>query len=149
MSGVVFSPFSMSIVIWLLTFVLILVCVFLILVVLMQKPKSDGGMGAALGGGATEATFGADAGNVLTKATIRAAVIFFVLSFGLYLAHIWQSKDARSRGALPTIPAEEAPASPDSGASVTLPDASATSVTAEPAAKSEAAATTKEPEAQK
>ncbi|RRJ98198.1 preprotein translocase subunit SecG [Opitutaceae bacterium TAV4] len=142
----------MSIVIWLLTFVLILVCVFLILVVLMQKPKSDGGMGAALGGGMTEATFGADTGNVLTKATIRAAIIFFILSFGLYLGHIWQSKTVRNRGALPTIPAAEAPAEPATSATpATVPDASATTITAEPA-KSDApaaAAAGAEPEAKR
>ena len=41
----------MSIVLGILTFVLILVSLFLILVVLAQKAKSDGGMGSAMGGG--------------------------------------------------------------------------------------------------
>ena len=48
----------MSIVLGILTFVLILVSLFIVLVVLAQKSK-DGGMGAALGGGAAEAAFGA------------------------------------------------------------------------------------------
>mgnify|MGYP003635504394 CR=1 FL=1 len=114
----------MSILIGIFTFILILVSLFMILLVLMQKAKSDGGMGAALGGGAAEATFGADTGNVLTKATINAAVAFFVLSFLLYLGHIWERNhgDASSGTALPTIeapaadpvtsatPTEEAPA---------------------------------------
>jgi len=70
----------MSILIGILTFVLILVSLFMVLVVLAQKAK-DGGVGAALGGGATEAAFGAETGNVLSKATINAAIAFFVLSF--------------------------------------------------------------------
>ena len=56
----------MSIVLGILTFVLILVSIFLVLIVLMQKSK-DGGMGAALGGGAAEAAFGADT-NAFTVA---------------------------------------------------------------------------------
>ena len=84
----------MSIVLGILTFVLILISVFLILVVLAQKAKNDGGVGAALGGGMTESAFGADTGNVLSKATINAAIAFFVLSFGLYLGHIYQRTHA-------------------------------------------------------
>lgn len=101
----------MSILIGIFTFVLILISVFLVLVVLAQKAKSDGGMGASLGGGATEAAFGADTGNVLTKATINAAIAFFVLTFGLYLGHIYVSKHAKSsEGALPVIAVPAAPA---------------------------------------
>lgn len=104
----------MNIFIGILTFVLILVSLFLILVVLAQKAKSDGGMGAALGGGMAESAFGADTSNVLSKATINATIAFFVLSFALYLGHIYQRKHARETGgALPTIttPATTAPAS--------------------------------------
>jgi len=96
----------MSVLLAIFTFVLILVSLFLILVVLMQKAKSDGGMGAAMGGGMAEATFGADTGNVLSKATINASIIFFVLSFSLYLGSIYHYKHgSRSGGALPTIAA--------------------------------------------
>ncbi len=112
----------MSILLPILTALLILISVFLILVVLAQKAKSDGGVGSALGGGMTEATFGADTGNVLSKATINAAIAFFVLSFALYLGHIYQRKHASATGdALPTItapakpataPAQPAPAAP-------------------------------------
>jgi preprotein translocase subunit SecG len=106
----------MSVLLPILTFVLILVAIFLILVILMQKAKSDGGMGAALGGGMTEATFGADTGNVLTKATINASILFFVLSFALYLGWIFQLKhSAKTGGVLPTISAPMTP--------VTLPPA--------------------------
>ncbi len=99
----------MSIVLGILTFVLILISVFLILVVLAQKAKNDGGVGAALGGGMTESAFGADTGNVLSKATINAAIAFFVLSFGLYLGHIYQRTHAtQNADALPTIVAPSA-----------------------------------------
>ncbi len=123
----------MSILIGIFTFVLILISVFLVLVVLAQKAKSDGGMGASLGGGATEAAFGADTGNVLTKATINAAIAFFVLTFGLYLGHIYVSKHAKNtEGALPTIPVPAAP----------VPEASTTSApVTTPAVESAPAAT--------
>ncbi len=122
----------MSILIGIFTFVLILVSVFLVLLVLAQKAKTDGGMGATLGGGATEAAFGADTGNVLTKATQYAAVVFFVLTFGLYLAHIYVSKHTTAtEGQLPVIEAPATPATavetspvPESteASSVTLPE---------------------------
>lgn len=100
----------MSILIGILTFILIIISIFLILVVLAQKAKSDGGVGAAMGGGAAEAAFGADTGNVLSKATINASIAFFVLSFALYLGHIYQRKHqaAAAGNALPTIAAPAA-----------------------------------------
>ncbi len=101
----------MSILLNLLTAVLILVSLFLILVVLAQKAK-DGGMGAALGGGAAEAAFGAETGNVLSKSTIYAAVLFFVLAFTLYLGRIYERKHggADAGNALPSIAAPAATA---------------------------------------
>ena len=113
----------MGILLGVLTFILILVSLFLILVVLAQKSK-DGGMGAALGGGAAEAAFGAETSNVLSKSTIYAAIIFFVLAFVLYLGRIYERTHAREAAgnALPNIgapvtpltaaPAAKSPASP-------------------------------------
>ena len=85
-----FCPF-MSLLIDIVTFVLVIISVILVFLVLMQKAKSDAGV-AAMGGGGMESAFGAEAGNVLSGATIKAAVAFFVLSFGLYLGHIYQAK---------------------------------------------------------
>lgn len=102
----------MSILLTILTGILVLVSVFLVFVVLAQKAKSDGGMGSAMGGGMAEAAFGAETGNVLSKATINAAIAFFVLSFVLYLGRIYQQKHA-SAGAdatLPAIPVSVSPA---------------------------------------
>lgn len=110
----------MNLLIGIFTFVLILVSIFMVLVVLAQKAKNDGGMGAALGGGAAEATFGAETGNVLTKATINAAIAFFVLSFLLYLGHIYvRSHATTADDALPTFDAT-APAAPAAD-SVSIP----------------------------
>jgi len=103
----------MSLLINFFTVILIFVSIFLIFVVLMQKSKSDGAV-AAMGGGAMESTFGAESGNVLSKATINLAIAFFVLSFGLYLGHIYQMKHhAAADSKLPAITAPAtAPATP-------------------------------------
>lgn len=120
------SPFTMSIVLGILTFLLILTSLFLILVVLAQKSKTDGGVGAALGGGMTEAAFGADTNNVLTKMTINASIAFFVLALVLYLGHIYQRTHASAGSeALPTIAAPAttttAPAPGKANPGVTVP----------------------------
>jgi preprotein translocase subunit SecG len=101
----------MSLVIGILTLVLVLTSIFLIFVVLMQRAKSDSGMGAAMGGGSMESTFGAETNNVLSNATIKATIVFFIVSFLLYLTHVYQSKhrDA-SDNRLPTVVAPAAPA---------------------------------------
>ena len=100
----------MGILLGVLTFILILVSLFLILVVLAQK-SSDAGLGAAIGGGAAEAAFGAQTNSVLTKATIYSSILFFVLSLLLYLGRIYQRAHANeaARNALPTIAAPVAP----------------------------------------
>ena len=98
----------MSIVIGVLTFILVITSIFLVMLVLMQRAKTDGGIGAAMAGGATESAFGAETSNVLTGATIKGAVVFFVLSFGLYLANIYQAKTRAAENA--TLPTVNAPA---------------------------------------
>jgi preprotein translocase subunit SecG len=70
----------MALLIGFLTVVMVLVCLFLVLLVLMQLPKKDAGAGLAFGGAATDALFGAGSGNFLTKATKYAAIAFFCLS---------------------------------------------------------------------
>ncbi len=116
----------MSLLLGIFTFILILVSLFLVMVVLMQKSK-DGGMGAALGGGAAEAAFGADTSNVLSKSTIYAAITFFVLAFVLYLGRIYERNHAKAAAgsALPTIAVPAAPA-----AATPAPAAGATSAPA-------------------
>src|SRR2546425_13077366 len=60
----------------------VLVALLMVLVILMQRPKSEG-LGAAFGGGVTENIFGAQTTNVLVKFTTWLAGIFFALTFGL------------------------------------------------------------------
>jgi len=123
----------MSILIGLFTLVLVVISVFMVLLVLAQKSKSDGGVGGALGGGMTEATFGADSGNVLSRMTHYGAIAFFVLSFGLYLAQISRHSAARTKSALPTIeaPALTIPAAAPAAVESSTPAAPAASVPAE------------------
>ncbi|MEY4578402.1 MAG: hypothetical protein RL701_3105 [Pseudomonadota bacterium] len=57
----------------------VMVCVFLILVVLLQAGR--GGMGAAFGGGNSQTVFGGSgAGNFLTRLTVISAALFMMLS---------------------------------------------------------------------
>jgi len=121
----------MSIALGILTFILILVSVFLVLIVLMQKSK-DGGIGSALGGGAAEAAFGAETNNVLVQATKYSAILFFVLAFLLYLGRIYERKAEKGAagGALPTITAPAAPAATTPAPAVAVP---ATAAPAAPA----------------
>jgi preprotein translocase subunit SecG len=66
-------------------FFLIIVSLFLILVVLMQRANSDGGLGTAFGSTITESAFGTEAGNVMTKITRITFIVFFAVAFVLYL----------------------------------------------------------------
>ena len=62
-----------------LTIILFLTSLFLILLVLVQLPKKEAGLGTAFGGGTTDALFGAGAGNVLTQLTKYCTILFLVL----------------------------------------------------------------------
>ena len=99
----------MSIIADILTIILVLISVFLILVVLMQKGSANGGMGAAMGGGMAEAALGAETTSVLTKVTRNTAIIFFVMVFGLGLAYIYIHSTAQKAedDALPEFAASE------------------------------------------
>jgi protein translocase SecG subunit len=80
-----------------LTFFLILNCLLLILLVLVQLPKKEAGMGQAFGGAATDALFGAGSGNALTKMTKYATGIFFILTLSLSILNAQQAKARRSQ----------------------------------------------------
>lgn len=75
-----------NIAIYILLGVNILVCILLTLLILMQKPRSEG-LGAAFGGGFTESIFGAQTSDVLTKGTIWLGSIFMVLTLVLALLY--------------------------------------------------------------
>ncbi len=67
----------------LLTFIHILVCCILIMVVLLQSGKAADLAGAFGGGGSQTALGSRGAATLLTKATTGAAVLFMVTSLGL------------------------------------------------------------------
>lgn len=75
-----------NIAIYILLGVNILVCILLTLLVLMQKPRSEG-LGAAFGGSFTDSIFGAQTSDVLTKGTIWLGSIFMVLTLVLALLY--------------------------------------------------------------
>ncbi|MSR43201.1 MAG: preprotein translocase subunit SecG [Pedosphaera sp.] len=85
----------MDFVIGLLTVVLVVDALFLILLVLVQLPKKDAGVGSAFGGGATDALFGPGSGSVLTKATKWATIIFLGLALTLSFLGV-QAKRTKS-----------------------------------------------------
>jgi preprotein translocase subunit SecG len=80
-----------------LTVILVLDCLLLILLVLIQLPKKEAGMGTAFGGATTDALFGAGSGNALTKLTKYATGIFFILALGLAILNAKQPNVARKR----------------------------------------------------
>ena len=75
-----------NIAIYILLGVNILVCILLTLLVLMQKPRSEG-LGAAFGGSFTDSIFGAQTSDVLTKGTIWLGSVFMVLTLVLALLY--------------------------------------------------------------
>jgi preprotein translocase subunit SecG len=82
-----------------------------VLVILMQRPKSEG-LGAAFGAGVTENIFGAQTTNVLVKFTTWLAGIFFALTFALSVlyAHHSVASSAFRRELMKTQPAQTSPA---------------------------------------
>ena len=102
----------------LLQIVYIVVCLFLIVVVLLQHGKGAD-IGVSLGAGSSNTVFGArGAGNFLTKLTTASAVLFMVLAFTL--ARFAADDTAED---LLGVPASDAPADArrDSGARARRP----------------------------
>ena len=128
---------------------LYLVCILVVLVIRMQRPSANAGMGSALGGGAAETVFGGESANVLSKMTTTLTVILFILSFGLYLGFVAREKtapkalDAKATApvAAPAAPAAPAAAPSAPKAPVTTPAAPA-SAAAKPQSTPAPAATT-------
>jgi preprotein translocase subunit SecG len=115
----------MSIVIGILTAVHLLVALFLIVLVLMQK-SSEQGIGAAFGGGMTETVFGAGTTTALVRMTIWCACLLLLTTLTLAVLH---SHRGRSSGSLmqrtlsttPMMPAPAQPAFPMNPQSATVP----------------------------
>src|SRR5215475_11563133 len=104
----------------LLTIILVLNCLFLGLLILIQLPKKEAGVGMAFGGGAADALFGAGSGNALSNLTKYTAVVFFVLVFFLSIlnnrAHQGTANDLKRQmqrqSAMPATPPMSTPSAP-------------------------------------
>ena len=96
----------MSILIAVLLGLWVLVALLMVLVILMQRPKSEG-LGAAFGGAMTENLFGAQTTNVLVKFTAWLAGFFFFITFLLSVlyAHRSMGGSSLSRELKKTAPA--------------------------------------------
>ena len=96
--------------IWLLTILHLFVCVFLILVVLLQTGK--GADVAAAFGGTSQTAFGArGAATLLSKLTTGSAIIFMITSFALaIMANKGASSVVSDEPAQQSAPSVPAPA---------------------------------------
>jgi len=86
----------------------LLVCILLTLLVLMQKPRSEG-LGAAFGGNFTDSIFGAQTSDVLTKGTIWLGGIFMTLT--LVLGVLYSHRQANSSSLKDELSQPDAPLS--------------------------------------
>lgn len=82
---------------------LVALCGWLILLILMQKPSANSGMGAALGGGAAESAFGGEAPKVLTRWTVYGISSYFLLTLALSIAQIYRYHHQSGKAELTTI----------------------------------------------
>jgi preprotein translocase subunit SecG len=111
-------------VIYLLEAVHVLVCVFLILVVLLQQGK--GADLSVFGGGSTQTAFGArGATTLLHKLTVASFVIFIVTTVSIALVKgqtgTVMSGTGSKAAATKTVPAKPAPAVPAAPAPAPAP----------------------------
>lgn len=147
----------MDLLIGLLTFVLVLNCTLLILLILIQLPKKDAGAGLAFGGGTSDALFGAGTGNVLTKITRHATTFFLVLALALSVMQSYRARAKRdsildqldsrattTAGQPVSVPAAAPTVAPTNAAVLTEDATATTPATSEAAATNaaDAAATT-------
>jgi preprotein translocase subunit SecG len=103
----------------------VLVCLLMVGVVLMQRPKNEG-LGAAFGGGMTENIFGAQTTHVLQKFTVWLGIVFFALT--LLLAVLYAKSDTGETviqkellsQPVPAAAAETAPAAPAEAAATPM-----------------------------
>ena len=120
----------------------VLVCLLMVVVVLMQRPKNEG-LGAAFGGGMTENIFGAQTTHVLQKFTVWLGIVFFALTLLLAILYAKRgtgetaiqkellSQPVPAATATPS-PAPEAASAPESAAATVVPEAALTTEEAAP-----------------
>jgi preprotein translocase subunit SecG len=122
-----------------LLFFYVIDALLMCLVVLMQRSKQEG-LGAAFGGGFTESVWGAQTSQVLVKATVWLAFIFFAIS--IILARLYSYRQAHDGHTstldqellkpVPAIVTNVAPVAPIPPAAAPTTSAPATSTSASP-----------------
>src|SRR2546423_7197061 len=100
----------------------ILIALLMVLVLLTQRPKSEG-LGAAFGGGVTENIFGAQTTNVLVKFTGLLTGMFFVLTFALSV--LYAHKTSRDTGLRSELLKQQSAAQPSASPAPANPNAPA------------------------
>lgn len=125
----------------------VLICLLMVVVVLMQRPKNEG-LGAAFGGGMTENIFGAQTTHVLQKFTVWLGIVFFALTLLLAILYakrgtgetsiqkelLSQPVPVASPAASPTVATTEPVAVEPVAAEATVTPAAPTSAEPAPAA---------------
>jgi preprotein translocase subunit SecG len=123
-----------------LLFLYVIDALLMCLIVLMQRSKQEG-LGAAFGGGFTESVWGAQTSQVLVKATVWLAFIFFAISILLARLYSYRQAHAAPTSTLdqellkpvPAIVTNVAPVAPITpSAAAPANSAPATSTTASP-----------------
>jgi preprotein translocase subunit SecG len=137
----------MNMLIGILTVIHVLVALFLIVLVLMQK-SSEQGVGAAFGGGFTESVFGASTTSALVRLTIWCACI--MLATTLSLAILYSHRSSLSGTVLKRTVTPTASGMPTSATTVPpltppTPGATESTVPATPVTPSVPATTTPAP----
>jgi preprotein translocase subunit SecG len=119
----------MQILINFLLAIYVLIALLMVLVILMQRPKSEG-LGAAFGAGVTENIFGAQTTNVLVKFTAWLVGIFFALTF--VLSVLYSHKTSRDTGLRRELLKQQTAAQPSASAPPANPNAPAVPVPGAP-----------------
>jgi len=139
-------PAPMNLLINLSLVFFVLVALLMVLVILMQRPKSEG-LGAAFGGGVTENIFGAQTTNVLVKFTTWLAGIFFALTFGLSVLYAHRGTGGDSAFRRELMKQQAAPATSPAPATAQSPPVSSPARSPTQASPASSSAPTAQPTA--
>jgi len=120
-----------------LLFIYVIDCAFMGLVIMMQRSKQEG-LGSAFGGGFTESVWGAQTSQVLVKATVWAAILFFILSIAL--ARLYSHRATLMGKGSPVQQILEKPVAPVTPATTNTAPAATPATTPAPAAPAQPAA---------
>jgi len=129
----------MSILMPILVTLHVIVCILMVLVVLMQRPRSEG-LGSAFGGGITDNVFGSQTTNVLARFTTWMAIGFFAITLLLSIITAKASSGKTEiQKKLLSAPVPEATATPAPEATPEATPAATPESAATPAATPESA----------